>query len=316
MKLAVLSLGIASALTLLAHAAVGQSATASLRGVVTDATQAVVPGAEVEITSVDTAQKHMQRSDGNGEFSFQELFVGDYRVEVRSPGFATWVNAHLHLDVGNQLQIVVRLVATSAQQTIEVTAETARLQTNEIAQGAVVSEREVLNLPLNGRNFTGLPRHLLDGWQFNALTAINAGTPFTVFDSANVSLQAPHPAISGMFGDRPDVIGDPNKGPHKVSQWVSPSAFRRLDPVADAGQFGNEQRNSVAGPGFGSLDASLYKSFALKEKAKLQFRAEAFNLTNHANLVLPVDDMNSPVFGQITEAQSPRVLQFALKIER
>ena len=48
----------------------------------------------------------------------------------------------------------------------------------------------------------------------------------------------------------------------------------------------------------------------------LQFRAEAFNVTNHVNLVLPVDDMNSPAFGQITEAQSPRIFQLALKIQR
>jgi hypothetical protein len=120
-----------------------------------------------------------------------------------------------------------------------------------------------------------------------------------------------------MFGDRPNAIGNPNNGaPHKVSQWVSPSAFQRLDPVANAGQFGNEGRNSVNGPAYGSLDASLDKNFTITEKSKLQFRAEAFNLTNHTNLIPPVFDMNSPAFGQITEAQAPRVLQFAIKLQR
>ncbi len=166
-------------------------------------------------------------------------------------------------------------------------------------------------------NFTGLSKTLLDGWQVNALLALNSATPFTVYDSANVSLQAPHPGVSGMFGDRPNVVGDPNQGaPHSVSQWVSRSAFQRLDPVLNAGQFGNEQRNSVNGPAFGSLDASLDKSFTITEKSRLQFRAEAFNVTNHANLIAPVDDINSPVFGQIVEAQPPRILQFALKLQR
>ena len=120
-----------------------------------------------------------------------------------------------------------------------------------------------------------------------------------------------------MLGDRPNVTGNPNKGaPRKVSQWVSPSAFQRLDPIANAGQFGNEGRNSVDGPAYGSLDASLDKTFALDEKTKIQFRAEAFNVTNHVNLIPPVFDMNSPAFGQITEAQAPRVLQFALKFVR
>jgi hypothetical protein len=167
------------------------------------------------------------------------------------------------------------------------------------------------------RNFTGVSHLLLDGWQFNALTAINSGTPFTVYDSANVSLQAPHPGVSGMFGDRPNVVSNPNKGaPHKISEWVNPAAFQRLDPVANAGQFGDEQRNSNNGPAFGSLDASLDKTFTLNEKTKLQFRAEAFNVSNHVNLILPVDDMNSPAFGQVTEAQSPRIFQFALKLQR
>jgi hypothetical protein len=167
------------------------------------------------------------------------------------------------------------------------------------------------------RGFTGLSRTLFDGWQFNALLAVNSSTPFTVYDSANVSLQAPHPGVSGMFGDRPNVAGNPNKGaPHKVSQWVSASAFQRLDPVTNAGQFGNEGRNSVDGPAYGSLDASLDKSFVLGEKSRVQFRAEAFNVTNHVNLIPPVFDMNSPAFGQITEAQAPRILQFALKFVR
>jgi hypothetical protein len=156
MKRIALFLCFALTITVLPHAAVGQSATASLRGVVTDATKAVVPGAEVVITSIGTAQQHVERSDNNGEFSFQQLFVGDYRVEVRSRGFATWVNSRIHLDVGNQSQIVVQLVPAAEQQTVEVSDEAAGLETHEIAQGAVVSETEIANLPLNGRNFSQL----------------------------------------------------------------------------------------------------------------------------------------------------------------
>ena len=155
MKRAILCLGITSIL-LSAYGAPGQSATASLRGVVTDSSNAVVPGAEVVLIAVGTEQQHAQRSDSRGEFSFQELFVGDYRVEVHFPGFANWVDAGVHLDVGNQSQISVRMMPASSQQTVEVKADTARLQTNEIAQGAVIGEREIASLPLNGRNFTQL----------------------------------------------------------------------------------------------------------------------------------------------------------------
>lgn len=155
MKRIVLLFCLALTIAVLPNAA-GQSATASLRGVVTDTTKAVVPGAEVVITSIGTAQQHVERTDSRGEFSFQELFIGDYRVEVRSQGFATWVDSRIHLDVGNQSQIAVQLVPATDQQTVEVSAEAAGLQTNEIAQGAVVSETEIANLPLNGRNFSQL----------------------------------------------------------------------------------------------------------------------------------------------------------------
>ena len=68
MKRIALYLGFVLFLALLAQQGFGQSATASLRGVVTDATGAVIPGAEVVITSNDTEQRHTQRSDSNGEF--------------------------------------------------------------------------------------------------------------------------------------------------------------------------------------------------------------------------------------------------------
>lgn len=164
------------------------------------------------------------------------------------------------------------------------------------------------------RERDGLTHLVLGGWQVNSILMLSSGTPFTVYDSRNVSLQATHPAISGTWGDRPNVVGDPNAGPHTPTQWVSRSAFQQLDAVLQAGQFGNERRNSVRGPGFGNLDLSLLKSFEINERWTTQFRAECFNATNHANFGLPVNDLNSPAFGKILSAASPRVLQFALKI--
>ena len=118
-----------------------------------------------------------------------------------------------------------------------------------------------------------------------------------------------------MFGDRPNVVGNPNSGaPHKVSQWVSPSAFQRLDPVANAGQFGDEGRNSVDGPAYGSLDSSLDKTFAISEKTKLQFRAEAFNAFNHPQFVNPDTGLGDQSFGSIGGTFQPRELQLALKL--
>jgi hypothetical protein len=94
---------------------------------------------------------------------------------------------------------------------------------------------------------------------------------------------------------------------------VSPSAFLQLNPVTQAGQFGNEGRNVARGPGIESVDVSLFKDFRIAESQRVQFRAECFNSLNHPNFGLPENDMQSPAFGQILQAGPPRLLQLALK---
>jgi hypothetical protein len=73
-------------------------------------------------------------------------------------------------------------------------------------------------------------RAIAGGWQLNAIATYNSGTPFTVSDSANVALQANNPPISGFPGSRPNVVGDPNGGPHTVNEWISRSAFQPAGP--------------------------------------------------------------------------------------
>jgi hypothetical protein len=154
----------------------------------------------------------------------------------------------------------------------------------------------------------------VNGWQLNAIASVSSGTPFTVYDSANVSLQGTAPEITGFYSSRPNLVSDPNNGPHTPAAWVSRSAFQQLNPVTQAGQFGNEGRNVVRGPGIEDVDLSLFKNFQIRETAHLQFRAECFNTLNHANFGLPENDLESPAFGQILQAGPPRLLQLALKL--
>jgi hypothetical protein len=154
----------------------------------------------------------------------------------------------------------------------------------------------------------------LRDWQLNVVATHTSGTPFTVSDSTNVSLQANSPPISGFAASRPDLVGDPNGGPRTVDQWLSRDAFRRLNPQTEAGEFGDAGRNIARGPSYTNVDVSLVRTFALPSAMRLQFRAEAFNVANHANFGLPVADLNSPNFGRILSAGPPRLLQFALKL--
>lgn len=161
---------------------------------------------------------------------------------------------------------------------------------------------------------SAIAKMMLAGWQVNSIANFTSATPFTVYDSTNVSLQGSAPEITGFYSSRPDLIANPNGGPHTANQWVSRSAFRRLDPAKEAGKFGNAGRNVVRGPGIANVDVSLLKTFSITERLRLQFRAECFNIANHANFGLPDNDLASPNFGQILESGSPRLIQFALKL--
>jgi len=168
-------------------------------------------------------------------------------------------------------------------------------------------------------------QHAFGNWQFNGILTAMSGTPFTVLNSNDVSLQGSAPEISGFSSNRPDVISDPFKpGPvaanpgctnfpaqtRTPAAWFNPCAF--VQPAT--GTFGNEGRNAIQGPGYFDWDFSMVKNIQIMEGKQLQFRAELFNLLNHTNLRLPESDIQSPNLGMIQkDTGQPRVIQLALK---
>jgi Carboxypeptidase regulatory-like domain/TonB dependent receptor len=162
------------------------------------------------------------------------------------------------------------------------------------------------------RNWYG---KVLGNWQLNGILTAMSGTPFTVYDSNDVSLQGQAPEISGFSANRPNVIGNPNSGPRTAAEWFNVSAFQQLqpDPLGRFEVFGDEGRNAIQGPDYVNWDFSAFKNVRLTESKELQFRGELFNVLNHVNFRLPVSDIESPTFGQIQQDVGPRVIQVALK---
>jgi hypothetical protein len=158
-------------------------------------------------------------------------------------------------------------------------------------------------------------QQVLGNWQVNGIVTVMSGTPLTVFDSNDVSLQGTAPEITGFSANRPNLIGNPNKGPRTVQEWMNVRAFQQLqpDPQGRFQVFGNEGRNVVEGPGYADWDFSAFKNIRVAEAKEFQFRGELFNFLNHTNFRLPVSDISSPNFGQIQQDVGPRVIQVALK---
>jgi len=152
---------------------------------------------------------------------------------------------------------------------------------------------------------TGFKSVLANGWQVNAIASLQTGLPFTVLSGTDRSL-------SGIGNDYADIIGNPIRpsGVSKVKQYFNTAAF----VPAVTGTFGNIGRNSLRGPGYADVDASVFKDFFDGERIHAQFRAEAFNTLNRVNFANPVSTVSSGTYGQITSASSPRVFQFGLKL--
>ena len=110
-------------------------------------------------------------------------------------------------------------------------------------------------------------QHVLGNWQLNGITTYMSGTPFTVFDSHDFSLEGTAPEITGFSSNRPNLVGDPNSGLRTVQEWFNINAFQRLNPVTQAGQFGTAGRNIVQGPGYQDWDFSACKNIPVAEES-------------------------------------------------
>ncbi len=138
-----------------AGAALAQS-TASLSGVVTDASGAAVPGARVVATNQATGVESPTQTDTAGAYLFPSLPIGLYRLSVSGTSFQTSVVTDLKLQVASTLTHDVQLKIGQATETVEITADAAVLDTATNTLGQVINDKTVQEIPLNGRHFTDL----------------------------------------------------------------------------------------------------------------------------------------------------------------
>ncbi|HEV3316136.1 MAG TPA: carboxypeptidase regulatory-like domain-containing protein [Candidatus Angelobacter sp.] len=181
----------------------------------------------------------------------------------------------------------------------------------------------VYQLPLGrGRAFLdqpGILRALFGSWELTSIVGGRTGLPVNV----TVARRASAVPDGNTTSQRPDLIpGVPLAPPagSTSAQWINPAAF----VVPAPGTFGNAPRNLARAPGIWQADAGISKRFMLSEKVGVQFRAEAFNLFNRAQLGAPQSDFSAgPNFGKVLSTVNtgpvgtgtPRQFQFTLKLD-
>ena len=161
-------------------------------------------------------------------------------------------------------------------------------------------------LPYKGKGAAGV---IAGGWQTNGIVALQSGGPLTIANGVDISR-------TGIGQDRVDVTGATKlasgrpKG-EQILRWFDTAAFKEPTP----GTFGTLGRNTERGPGLATVDFSAFKNFAMpwSEAHKLEFRAEFFNIFNRANLGNPNTARINALFGRITSAGEPRIVQLGLR---
>lgn len=146
----------------------------SIVGLVTDPSNAAVPGTLIMATNVSTGVVTKTKATLGGWYNFPLLIAGTYTVTAEQKGFARAVTAPVVLHAGDKLRVDVKLTLGETSQRVEVTAAAPLLNATTSALGTVIESREISQLPLNGRDFTQLLT-LQPGWNEGTYTAQRGG---------------------------------------------------------------------------------------------------------------------------------------------
>jgi hypothetical protein len=147
----------------------------------------------------------------------------------------------------------------------------------------------------------------LGGWQVSGLVSARTGVPLRVTQP------------SGIANSRPDFVGGnpvlPGYGATRL--YLNKAAFALVPTYPTTGATirpGTENPSQVHGPGVLTVNTSLGKTFSLKERVRLEVRADWLNAFNHVNYNNPNATINSPIFGALTSDAGPRTGQIGARL--
>lgn len=165
-----------------------------------------------------------------------------------------------------------------------------------------------------GGNWSPLTNAFLGGYQMTLIEHISSGFLVPLIDSTNDSGSYMNTGGNGNNWNRPDQVANcnPYAANHKKGLWINAACFT----APAAGELGNANRVPVTGPGFVNSDFSLIKQIELPRKDMgMNLRVETFNLFNHTQYGMPINDISASGFGSVNSTvNNPRLIQLATKL--
>src|SRR5437762_3698424 len=158
----------------------GQTSFGTIVGTVMDSSSAGIPGGNVTITNAQTGIVRATKSDQYGNYTVGSLLPGVYNVKVEHPGFQATEASKVELPVAQTVTINLTMQVGTVTQTLQVTAAAPLLNTSNATVGTVVNNKDVVNLPLNGRSYTELLLLVPGSVPTGTVFAISSGHNFSV----------------------------------------------------------------------------------------------------------------------------------------
>ena len=236
--------------------------TGSILGVVHDRSQAVVAGAKVVATNIQTNLKQETSSAADGSYRILALPAGNYKLTVTDSGFRTFTETNIEVKVNDQLRFDVTLDVGSLTDTVEIAANTVQVQTENTQLGDVIESKKMLALPLNGRSYIDLLGLQAGVAPANSNQAIQQDRPVSgILNPGNISVNGQRETANAFLVNGGDVSEGRNLGAGLVPNLDSVEEFRLITNSFDAeyGKFSGAVMNAITKSGTNSIHGDVFE---------------------------------------------------------
>ncbi len=235
--------------------------TGTILGTVRDSSNAVVVGAQVAATNIDTNFTREAPSGTSGEYRLLALPAGHYRITATAPGFEQFVESGIEVKVNDELRLDVTLQVGAVKEAVRVEANPVQVETDSTQLGQVVDTKQILSLPLNGRSFIDL-LGLQAGVAPTTSGSIQQDRPVSgILSAGNVSVNGQRETANAFLVNGGDVSEGRNEGAGLIPNLDSIQEFRLITNSFDAeyGKFSGSVMNAITKSGTNGLHGDVFE---------------------------------------------------------
>jgi len=250
-------LSVALSFGLVGTGIVWAQAVSQISGSTRDQSGAVVQGVEITATNTDTGIKRTAVTDDTGTYVLPNLQIGPYRLEAAKPGFRTYVQNGIQLQVDSNPVIPISLGLGDVTQTVQVEANATQVETQKLGVGTVMETQRILDLPLNGRNPTDLIALTPAAVQTGSSVPWSMQTGVTISVAGGVSFGVNYTLDGAPHLNMYDSTNLPLPFPDALQEFKVDTSAQN----ASSGTHSGAQVSSVTKSGANTLHGDLFEFF-------------------------------------------------------